>query len=60
MGTIIEDLNFNYWEEVGVSPNKNNLDDLLIEEYFSPEIEAKAKQLETILKRPFRECLPLV
>lgn len=58
--TIIEDLKINYWEQVGVSPTKNNLEDLLIEEFFSPEVENKARKLESILKRPFGECLHFV
>ncbi|KAL4479603.1 hypothetical protein ABPG72_004199 [Tetrahymena utriculariae] len=57
--TVISEEPLNYWEQIGISPQKNNLKDSLIEEFYSPEVESMAKQLSALLKKNYEDCLNL-
>lgn len=55
--TTIEELPCNYWEEIGVEANKNNLTESLIEEYYPPEYDERASKLAKVLKVSLKESL---
>ncbi|KAL4435099.1 hypothetical protein ABPG74_003592 [Tetrahymena malaccensis] len=58
--TCIQEEQINYWKEINNNPDKNNLQDCLIEERYPEEIEQKAEKLSKIVQKDYSYCLQVV
>ncbi|EAR84478.1 hypothetical protein TTHERM_00691760 (macronuclear) [Tetrahymena thermophila SB210] len=58
--TYIQEEQINYWKEVNSNPDKNNLQDCLIEERYPEEIEQKAEKLSKIVQKDYSYCLQVI
>ncbi|KAL4479602.1 hypothetical protein ABPG72_004198 [Tetrahymena utriculariae] len=58
--TCIQEEQINYWKEINNNPDKNNLQDCLIEERHPEEIEQKAEKLSKIVQKDYSYCLQVV